>query len=93
MAKLADYGNMKEAATLTAMQDIEGEPVKVLSFVIARGNYGKYVTMKIQREGGEVTSVRTASSAIQAALIEAKAKGALPVEATFVQHGRTWLAE
>ncbi len=93
MAKLADFGNMAEAKTLTSMSDIADEPVSVLGFTLARGEHGVYVTMKIKRSNAEVCTVRTASAAIIQALKEVKAKNAFPVEATFVLHGKTWLCE
>jgi len=91
--RLADFGNMAEAHSLVTMADLENEEVTINSFTLARGEHGTFVTMKILRETGEIVTVRTASAFIIASLREAKAKSALPVKATFIMHGKTWLCE
>ena len=93
MFRLADYMPAGAGISSVAMSEVEGQELTVLSFDVVNGRYGQFALIYCVDENGEDITVRSSSSFIISALMNAKQQGALPAKATFRKVGQAWTVE
>jgi len=93
MSNLADYMPAGAGISSVAMSEVEGQQLTVLSFDVVNGRYGQFALIYCVDEDGDDITVRSSSSFIISALMNAKQQGALPAKAIFRKVGQAWTVE
>lgn len=86
---LKDFGNFKYGQ-MVKMADVEGKKLTINAVDFSRGQFGGTAALRCVTDKGELITVITGSALIYSAMEDVKAKGAFPVEATFVKVGKMW---
>jgi len=93
MFNLADYMPAGAGISSVGMSEVEGQQLTVLGFDVVNGRFGQFALIYCVDEEGEDITVRSSSSFIISALMNAKKENAYPAKAIFRRVGQAWTIE
>jgi hypothetical protein len=91
--RLADFGNIHNAAAILKLDDVEGQELTITGFTMAKGDFGAYAMIYAFNEDKEDLTITTGATLILEALKDVKAQELFPVKATFKKRGKTWICD
>ncbi len=90
--RLSDFGGIQAKTDILTAEEVEGEELVIKSYVTAKGSFGTYAIMQVDRANGETAAVSCGGTLIMKALKEAKDENAFPIFATLKRRNKTWIA-